>query len=234
MLLWRQTLVDGGWMRGPPCPGWELVKREKYSQAGSLLSICFIKLFGFWIHVSNKSLSPSEWQITPESSVRKAAGPTTAAEIGSSGHTWRLLRKSQESAISPPPTPALAGFLTLSLSHLGGLGLGEKLLGRLTSTSGSLLLSLRVPLKCYLWSLLTSPTPSSFPLKFEVSVFKPRVPAYSNQYRFPVTPLSQGKNWMCVLQTLGFIVRGRFTGEVTWRLLGKHCCQKKEENGFGL
>lgn len=121
MLLWRQTLVDGGWMRGPPCPRWELVKREKYSQAGSLLSICFIKLFGFWIHVSNKSLSPSEWQITPESSVRKAAGPTTAAEIGSSGHTWRLLRKPQESAISPPPTPALAGFLTLSLSHLGGL-----------------------------------------------------------------------------------------------------------------
>lgn len=36
-------------------------------------------------------LSPSEWQITPESSVRKVAGPTTTAEVGSSGLTWRLL-----------------------------------------------------------------------------------------------------------------------------------------------
>lgn len=96
---------------------------EKYSQACSLLSICFIKLFGFWIHVSNKI----------SFSIRMANHSWVQCQEGSWTHDssrgWELwpylealnLRKPQESAISPPPTPALAGFLTLSLSHLGGL-----------------------------------------------------------------------------------------------------------------
>lgn len=116
----------------------------------------------FFLHPNGKSL------LSPAS--ERQLDPWQQAEVGSSGHTWRLLRKPQESALSPLPIPALAGFLHSAWVTLGVLGLCEKLLGRLTSTWGSLLLSLCMPLKCYLWSLLTPPPP---PVAFHLSLKSP-------------------------------------------------------------
>lgn len=246
MLLGRQTLVDGGWVRGPPCPRWELVKPVSAGDLWKGLKntarhahSCQYVLSNYLVFeytFPTRFLTPSEWQITPESSVGKAAGPTTAAEVGSSGHTLEALKKATR--VSPLPTPnSSPGWIpTLSLSDSGGLWARWEAAGQTYLNLGDLFY---FHFAC-LWNVISDlywpphPTPSSFPLKFEVSLFQQRVRAYGNQYRFPVTRLSQGKNWMCVLQTLSFIVQGRFTGEVTWCLLGKHCCQKKEENGFGL
>lgn len=120
------------------------MKGLKKIQPGMLdpVNMHFFKLFGFFEYTfPTKFLSASKWQTTPESKVRKAAGEQERlGALTSPGGT----QFKKATRVSPHPDSWRSAYVTY-----GGLGLGKRLLSRLTSTWECLLLSVYMPLKYY-------------------------------------------------------------------------------------